>query len=163
MDVKLINPFISAVQHVFRTMVGSEVSVGQPYVKDDGAATADVSGVIGLSGDATGCVVLSYPTEVACKVASAFAGVEIDKDHEDFADAIGELTNMVAGNAKKDLHGLRIGISMPSVVVGEGHVISRSRAAPRLVIPCRVEQGRFQVEVALRVEKPAASPVGAGR
>lgn len=163
MDVKLINPFISAVQHVFRTMVGSEVSIGQPYVKEDAVGSADVSGVIGLSGDATGCVVLSYPTEVACKVASAFAGVEIDKDHEDFADAIGELTNMVAGNAKKDLHGLRIGISMPSVVVGEGHVISRSRAAPRLVIPCRVEQGRFQVEVALRVEKPAASPVGAGR
>jgi len=163
MDVKLINPFISAVQNVFRTMVGCEVSVGRPYIKDDAAGYADVSGVIGLSGDATGCVVLSYPMEVACKVASAFAGVEMDKDHEDFTDAIGELTNMVAGNAKKDLHGLNIGISLPSVVIGARHVISGLRAAPRLVIPCSVEHGQFQVEVALRVENPAVSPVvGAG-
>jgi chemotaxis protein CheX len=93
-------------------------------------------------------------------VASVFAGVDIGEGHPDFADAIGELANMVAGNAKKDLHGMKLGISLPSVVLGKEHVISQSRTAPRLVIPCDVDYGRFFVEVAMRVEKPVTSPVG---
>ncbi|HUW82926.1 MAG TPA: chemotaxis protein CheX [Phycisphaerae bacterium] len=65
MDVRLINPFVSAVQNVFQTMASTEVRVGKPYVKTDGPCSADVSGVIGLCGDATGCAVLSFPKAVA--------------------------------------------------------------------------------------------------
>jgi chemotaxis protein CheX len=162
MDVRLINPFISAVQHVFRTMVQTEVRMGKPYIKMDGGSSADVSGVIGFSGDATGCVVLSFPKAVACRAASAFAGTAIDQNHPDFADAIGELANIVAGNAKKELNGLHVEISLPSVVIGSEHVISQSRSVPRLVLPCETVHGRFFVEVGMRVEEPASAPAGAG-
>ena len=161
MDARLINPFVSAVQNVFRTMVSVEVRVGKPYIKANGSCSADVSGVIGLSGDATGCAVLSFPEAVACRTASSFAGVEIGVDHPEFADAIGELANMVAGNAKKDLCGLRCGISLPSVVIGHEHVVSQSQTAPRLVVPCKTTLGDFFLEVALRAEKAVHAPAGA--
>jgi chemotaxis protein CheX len=159
MDVRFINPFVSAITAVFKTMVHAEVSVKKPYLKQDGGACADVSGVIGFSGDASGCVVLSFPTEVACKVVSAFAGVAIDSRHPDFADAVGELANMVAGNAKTGFAGLRVSISLPSVIIGKEHVVSQSKSFPRLVIPCDTPLGPFYVEVGMVVEK-AGAPTG---
>ena len=82
-------------------------------------------------------------------------------DHPQFADAIGELANMVAGSAKRDLCGIRCGISLPTVVIGREHIFPHSRKAPRLVVPCKTVLGDFFLEVALRVEKAVTVPRGA--
>lgn len=164
MDVRYINPFVRSIKNVFTTMLKLDVAVQKPHVKTDARACADVSGVIGFSGDATGCVVLSFPKEVACKFATQFAGMPITMESPDLVDAIGELANMVAGNAKKDFEGARISISLPSVVIGEDHVIGQSRMVPRLVIPCASPLGSFYVEVAMKVDKPVvvATPAPQG-
>lgn len=161
MDVRLINPFVLAVKRVFETMVHVKVTVGKPYLKSDHSPAADVSGIIGFSGDAAGCVVISFSQSVACKAASNFAGIEIDQDHPDFADAIGELANMVAGNAKKEFTDLNIKISLPSVVIGEKFVVSNSRTAPRIVIPCQCELGDINVEVAMEFAQSKQTSDGA--
>jgi CheY-specific phosphatase CheX len=85
MDVRFINPFIVAIKNIFSTMVRTEVTVGKPRVRTEELRSADVSGVIGLSGDATGAVVLSFPRVVACKVASMFAGAFAGNGHGDKA------------------------------------------------------------------------------
>ncbi len=148
MDVRFINPFIQSVKRVFETMVHVKMTVGKPYLKQN-AEAADVSGIIGFSGDAAGAVVISFANDVACKAASSFAGIEIDENHPDFADAIGELANMVAGNAKKEFTDFNIKISLPSVVIGEKFVVSNSKTTPRIVIPCKCELGEVYVEVAM--------------
>ncbi|MBN1344764.1 MAG: chemotaxis protein CheX [Phycisphaerae bacterium] len=160
MDVKYINPFVAAVRNVFHTMLGVEVKIGKPYVKDDERASADVSAIIGFSGDAAGCVVISFPKDVGVKAASTFAGMELGEDHPDFADALGELANMVAGNAKKDFEGVEISISLPSVIIGQSHKVSRSNTFPRVVIPCDTSLGQFYVEVGMKIEKAATVSTG---
>lgn len=157
MDVRFINPFILSVRRVFQTMLATEVKVGRPNVivaKQE--STADVSAVIGLSGDVVGCVILSLPMPTAEAVGSKFAGIELTRDHPDFADALGELANMVAGQAKAQLDGMHVSISLPSVIVGSDHVVSQSRQWPRLHLPCECPLGTFIVEVAMIVEKPQA-------
>lgn len=161
MDVRYINPFMRAIKNVFQTMLKTDVAIQKPHLKTDGKASADVSGVIGFSGDATGCVVLSFTQQAACKVASAFAGMPIAVESPDLIDAIGELANMVAGNAKKDFEGVRISISLPSVVIGTDHIIGQSRMTPRLVLPCSSPLGDFYVEVAMRADKPVVVAEGA--
>ena len=156
MDVRLINPFIGAISNVYETMLQTEVSFGKPTLKTRGAPYMDVSCIIGFSGGATGCVVLGFSKEVALRVASKFAGAEIDETHPDFADALGELANMVAGNAKKDIPGTMISISLPSVVIGANHAISPSRTTPHIFIPCSTALGDFIVEVGMVVEKSAS-------
>jgi chemotaxis protein CheX len=151
MDVRLINPFVQSVKRVFETMVHVKLAIGKPYLKGANGPASDVSGIIGFSGDAAGCVVISFTTEVACRAASSFAGVPIDQNHADFADAIGELANMVAGNAKKEFTDLNIKISLPSVVIGEQFVVSNSRTTPRIVIPCSCELGEINVEVGMEL------------
>jgi chemotaxis protein CheX len=160
MDVKYINPFVSAVRNVFHTMLGVEVKIGKPYVKKEDTASADVSGIIGFSGDAAGCVVLSFPKLVAVRAASTFAGTDIGENHPDFADAVGELANMIAGNAKKDFEGVAISISLPSVVIGDSHRVSKSNTSPRLVVPCETSLGPFFLEVAMKLEKEVTVGVG---
>lgn len=157
MDVRFINPFISSIGNVFKTMLGVDVKIGKPLLKQEDLQSADVSGVIGLSGDVQGCVVLSFSEESACKIAGTFAGMDMDLAHPDFADAVGELINMVAGNAKKDFPGVQVSISLPSVITGAGHTLSQSKASPFLVIPCQTPLGSFCVEVALIAENAQAT------
>ena len=159
MDVKFINAFVAAIQNVFKTMLGTEVGVGKPMLKQADLVSAEVSGIIGLSGEVQGSVVLSFQEDAASRIASTFAGVELTLDSPDFADAIGELANMVAGNAKKDFVGYETSISLPSVIIGKGHKVSQSKVWPFLVIPCQTGLGNFNVEVALITNK---KPVMAG-
>lgn len=158
MDVRFINPFIASTKTVFKTMAGTDINIGRPYmIRANEEQSADVSAVIGMSGDAVGCVVLSLPLQTACNLGSKFAGVTLTKDHPDFSDALGELANMVAGQAKARFDGLNVSISLPSVIIGSEHVVSQSKAKPRLALPCTCDLGNFTVEVALVVEKSACS------
>jgi chemotaxis protein CheX len=75
--------------------------------------------------------------------------MDIDPGTADFADAIGELANMVAGSAKSDL-GVIANISLPSVIIGHGHTIARLSGVPCVVIPCRTAVGEFAVEVNIK-------------
>ena len=161
MDVRYINPFVQAVKSVFTTMLSTEVTVGKPSGKAPTEPNADISAIIGLSGDAVGCVTLCFSTSTAIGAASKFAGVEMDERHEDFADALGELANMVAGYAKAKLTGLSCSISLPSVIIGKGHVVTQSKNALRLLLPCDSALGPFAVEVAMVVAKKQAKVASA--
>jgi chemotaxis protein CheX len=150
MDVRFINPFIGAIGNVFQTMLGLEVEYGKPQFGHTENVGHDVSGIIGLSGDVEGSVVVSFPMASALKIAGTFGGMEMTEPDEDFADAIGELANMISGNAKKDFEGLNVMISVPSVVVGCGHTVKSNRVLPTVNIPCQCEAGEFVVEIGMR-------------
>lgn len=155
MDVKFINPFVKSICNTFGTMCGLKVSVGAPVLKTTGNPKTDVSSVIGFSGDAAGSVVLHFSFETASKVATAFAGEEFTPGHPDFADAMGELANMVAGGAKAHFEGLDISISLPNVIVGSNHNVTASKSTPRIIIPCTTDVGTFQVEIGMVLSKKA--------
>ena len=70
MDVKYINPFLAALGNVFETMVNVPFNLGKPHVKGEKVPTYEVSGIIGLSGGITGCVVISLSKQVALQLAA---------------------------------------------------------------------------------------------
>lgn len=154
LNPKLIVPFVNSVRQVFSTMVGVQTTVARPQLKSDGSASYDVSSIIGFSGEVVGSVVVSFQKNAAVKLASAFAGMDIDPNTPDFADAVGELANMIAGNAKKDL-GSVASISVPSVIIGAGHVVARLSDVPCVVIPCSTPVGDFAVEVNIKQSGPS--------
>ena len=155
-----------AVEKVFATMLSLEVHVQAPKIKQPGEPRLDVSGLIGLTGDMTGAVVLSFPMETARRVVGLFAGAPLEPGSADFADAIGELVNMVAGNAKAQFTGFKVSISCPSVIVGPGHQVCVQQDALTVAIPCTCDCGDFVLEVSLRPARvpeaaKAAAPVTA--
>jgi chemotaxis protein CheX len=149
LNPKLVIPFVNSVRAVFSTMVGVQTTVNRPSFKSEPAPSFDVSGIIGFSGDVIGSVVVSFQKNAAAKLVQAFAGVDLPFESADFADAIGELANMIAGGAKKDL-GANASISTPNVVIGSGHHIARLSGVPCLVIPCSTPVGDFAVEVCIK-------------
>ncbi len=150
MDPAFIRPFISSVQNVFSMMLQLQVEVQDPALIDATSATYDVSGIIGLSGDVVGSVVISFPTEAAERIVTVFTGMEMTVEHEDFTDAVGELINMVSGNAKADFENRDVSISCPSVVTGPNHAIGRPKDIPCIGIPCETDCGNFVLEVCIQ-------------
>ena len=151
MDAGYITPFVASIQNVFSTMLQLPVEIGEPRLKSDPDPEFDVSGIIGMTGDVSGSVVLSFPRESAERIVSLFTGMEVSAESEDFADAIGELVNMVSGGAKAAFpDSRRVSISCPSVVIGKGHRIARQSDTPCVVIPCQTDCGELVIEVAVK-------------
>lgn len=151
MDAAYIVPFINSIQNVFATMMQLPVATGAPRIKEPGGASFDVSGVIGMSGDVIGSVVLSFPLETAERVVAKFTGSKVESTNPDFADAVGELVNMISGGAK-GLFGAskKVSISCPSVIIGHDHVVQQRRDIPCIVIPCTTDCGELAIELAIR-------------
>ena len=119
MDADYITPFVTSIQNVFSTMLQLPVTAHEPVVKSGVSPTHDVSGIIGMSGDVVGTVILSFRLEAAQSVVALFCGERLPADSADFADAVGELVNMVSGGAKALFADSReVSISCPSVIVG---------------------------------------------
>lgn len=151
MDVRYINPFIESTQRVFKTMLDLDVSFNKPRVVKE-IGRHDVSGIIGMSGDVVGSVVLSFSTSTSRQIIGRFVGTDLAPDHEDFADAVGELVNMISGAAKSQFEGQNVSISCPSVVVGESHTVAMPSDSICITIPCEVFCGSFNIDVAIRSE-----------
>jgi chemotaxis protein CheX len=152
MDVAYINPFIVSTVHTFKTMLSEDVTVGKPAVKALPFPTYDVSGIIGLSGDAQGSITMSFPKLTALKVVSKMMGMSIKVIGPELTDGIGEIANIVAGNAKQHLSNCNLSISLPNVVVGRSHVISAPSGSASIVVPFQSSLGDFAVEVTLKTK-----------
>ena len=150
-EPKLIVPFINSVRLVMNTMTGLTTTVGATKIRPAGAsAEFDYSGLIGFTGAVVGTVVVSFGRESAIRIVEAFAKCPVPPDTADFADALGELTNMIAGAAKKELGLGTTSISTPSVIMGPGHVIARPSDIPCISVPCNADGSSFAVELSIR-------------
>jgi chemotaxis protein CheX len=150
MDVKYINPFLVAVENIFNTMLDLPFRLGQPALKKDPVPNHEVSSIIGLSGDVSGCVVINLSTSLALRLASALLDEEITDIDEDCIDAIGEIANMIAGNAKTDFPEGRTSISVPSVVVGH-HKMRYPQGIPVITFPCSTDSGDLIIDLAMKI------------
>ena len=157
MDSTYIVPFVNSIQNVFETMLRLPVQISEPELKRTGSPNFDVSGIIGMSGDVEGSVVLSFPTTTAERIVSLFTGMELSQTHEDFTDAVGELINMISGGAKAQFKGKDVSISCPSVVIGADHVVFGRKDVVCILIPCETDCGNFAVEVSIRKNKNESS------
>ena len=151
MNVKFINPFLDSTVNVLSTMAAVHPIPGKPFLKQQEETCGDVSGIIGLTGSARGSMAISFSTGSILQIVRNMLGEEHDSVDSDICDAVGELTNMVSGDARKRLEqeGLSITASLPTVVTGRDHVINHVLPGPSIIIPFDTEKGPFYVDVCL--------------
>lgn len=150
MKAELINPFIHASVNLFNTFLNMDVTVGKPFLKGDKNSLLEVSAVIGLAGETQGAVVLTFTREIAVKMISNFVGHDYKYLSNEVLDGVGELVNIIVGNAKKDLNGHRISISLPGVVTGRDYKIHWPDGTPVISIPFTCSLGNFALNVSLK-------------
>lgn len=149
MDVKYINPFINSTVHVLETMAATKPTCGKAFLKKDGVARGDVSAVIGLTGDVKGTVSVSFTDTCILSIVSKMFGEEMKELNDEIKDAVGEITNMISGQARQALEdlGRSLKAAIPSVIMGKDHSISHMTSHPVIAIPFETDNGAFTVEV----------------
>ena len=76
-------------------------------------------------------------------------GEEITELSRDVNEVVGEIANMISGQARRELEtiGLRLDGAIPSVFSGPNHNILHFTDGPKIAIPFILEVGTFTMEV----------------
>ena len=152
MKVEHINPFLRATVDVFKQIASIDLQRGELALKNGSAPSHDLSGVISLTGLVGGLVVVSVENRIALKVAEAMLQEPFETVDNDVIDAIGELTNMIAGKAKAGLAQFKMSLGLPTVVTGKNHEVRFPSNVQPIEIPFTSEIGRVVVDVGLTDE-----------
>ena len=150
MNAEMINPFLKSVLEVLSTMAMIEATPGKPFLKKERLATGDVTGMIGLVGEkAKGSLAISFSENAIRHISTQMLGEEPAALDDGIADLVGEITNMVSGNAKRMLSekGYKFEMAIPSTVIGREHQILHNTKGPVVVVPFEMDKGKFFIEV----------------
>jgi chemotaxis protein CheX len=150
--VEHINPFVVATIETFKSMLHTSITPGKLMLIRENKLRCDISGIIGLSGGAKGSVSLSFSRIAAVKAVSEFIGEKVVTMDETVKDAIGELANIVAGAAKRDLSQYKISISLPTVIIGENHEVQGGKDVIPIAVPFDSPFGLFHLIVSFKSE-----------
>jgi chemotaxis protein CheX len=147
--VEYINHFLDAGVRVIVQLIGGEVELGQIAVRTSIFTTQQVSIAVGITGQLSGLVIYGMSQVTATKIASAIIGNQHVSFDAMAASAIGEMGNIISGNATMLMSksGLHCNITPPSVIRGIN--VEIATAMPALVIPLYSKCGKIEVNVAL--------------
>ncbi len=152
MNVSYINPFLTATMDLFEQSFGIKPQVGTPYVDERSASHRwDISAIMVLTGNAIGIVVLRLTKVLADKLLER-TGIAWNSEEEReklVSGMVGELVNIIAGNASGKLSDLSIDISVPVVIQGQNHTVSWPEHSPIIAVPFSTGLGHFLVNVSI--------------
>jgi chemotaxis protein CheX len=136
------------VKKVFVSVLDMPVKFDNPYNKKRHHPSYEISSIIEMSGELTGCIVLSYPKKMVTTLASEMLDEKLSEINDETVDAILEIANMVAGVADTDLNIENVTYSLPSVIMTKDE-IEYSGNTFVFSMPCSMDSGAFEVDIAL--------------
>ncbi|MEW5817779.1 MAG: chemotaxis protein CheX [Spirochaetota bacterium] len=121
---KIIQGLITSAHDVFQTMIFMEINPEEPFARRGLDCLSDITGVISLTGNIVGSVILSMDAKTAQAAVSNMLGDQIEAEQE-IVDGVGEITNMIVGMAKTELSNISCDfeISVPVMILGKGSAI----------------------------------------
>ena len=149
-----INPCIEACIDTYKTMLGTTPTrAGKLEVMTGMFPVTDVMGVIGLTGTVKGAMLLGMTKEMACKTTALFLDMEVPEVNADVLDAMGEILNIIAGATAAKLAEFKIGLGLPTVIVGKDQKMFADYSTPWIIIPMKVEDvGNFQLAITMEAK-----------
>lgn len=153
MEIQFINPVLHSVKQVLSQSTRDKVQIikaGKPQLRTaHEPSQSAVSGIMSMQGpDAHASVALSFSKEAILEIASYMLPEVGDSIDHIITDLAGELTNMVIGDAKRQLEakGLQFELSLPVLVIGPEHIVAHRPQAPIIRVPFQLQHGAFYVE-----------------
>lgn len=151
-NAKFVNPFIEAAMNVVKQIAGIEVRRGHLTYRSKPEPSHSVSIIIGVYGYLTGQVLYSMKDDVAEKlVEKMLIGKSPQERKIIFMDTLGELANMITGNATALLNQRKdyaLKITTPAIATGDNLNIMLV-PKPALVLGMYTQYGPIEVSVAL--------------
>jgi len=152
MHKDILEVFIDAADTVLRTEIGIPVFGGVPEWERNLYLSDEVTVLVNLLGDVSGQAIYGMKIATAQAIISRILGQDIDGFDELARSGIGELGNVITGQAGSRLAhlGLTVGISVPMLLLGAGSRIS-TLSNERFVVPLETELGMIRFDLAMRV------------
>ena len=151
-SAKYVNPFIEAGINVIKQIAGISVRRGHLSYKSKPEPSYGVCIIVGVYGFLTGQVVYSMKTEVAQRlVDKMLVGKSPEEKKILFIDTLGELANMITGNATAILNqrrDLSLNITTPAIATGD-HISISLVTKPTIILGLITQYGPVEVSVAL--------------
>ena len=150
MDATLVNPFIEGTLHILDTTAFVKVKPETPFLKKDRKAHGDISGFIEISGDLTGTAAISFSKQSILGIVSAMFGEEMTEINDEINDAVGEISNMVAGHVTTKIGemGKKVTVKFKEIKAGKDAVIDHVDGVDHvLALPFRTTKGKVLIEV----------------
>lgn len=151
LNVKFINPFISAASRVIEMETGLKVSRGSVSLQKSGTTSKQVTVALGVTGDVRGAVFYGFSEATSRAIVSKMLGEPVPIFDGLAESAVAEMGNVITGLATTELEreGYVCRIAPPTVVTGRGVYIS-TLDFHRLVMPLKTEIGDVEINVALK-------------
>lgn len=149
-DNVFIDELTAATRDVFKTMVFQEVEASSPVTGDALRPGANVVGTVAFAGKTSGLVVFYSTLDAARVITAAMLGIEPASVNGELHDAIGELTNMIAGSFRTRVahsKGETWAISVPTVTVGSDFYTKYVSDVQRVLCPFRMNNAELIVEL----------------
>lgn len=134
-----------ASREVFEIMLGCKLeTAGAPQ-----SSSGELTAMVGLAGQLCGLVTLQCSAKSAAAMASQMLGAQIQQGDREMFDAVGEITNMVAGNFKNKLTGIseKCMLSVPTVVMGSSYSCRSMADKPPLQVMLLFEGAPVTIKV----------------
>lgn len=155
-NAKYVNPFIEAAMKVVTQITGIEVRRGHLSYKAKVEPSFGVSIIIGIYGFLVGQVVYSMENDLAERLVDKLMGGKSPQERKImFMDALGELANMITGNATALLNqskDLSLHITTPAIATGDNLSINLV-PKPALVLGLYTQYGPIEISVAVEEQE----------
>jgi len=151
---KLLEPLISATCAALGEMASTELVVQAVCQTKLDQPLGDIAVVLGLTSATEGSLILSFPERTAAALAGRIlAGVTEELDESMIRDCMGEIANVIAGQAKALLAGspYRFAFSLPKVVVGGSPEFRPQQGRDCLLVAFRTDLGEFALQLVLEL------------
>lgn len=148
-----INPFLNSTLKLMENMTGRTPIAGKKsLLQNFHSHRWEVSGVIGVTGNAEGIIAIRMTKNMVEKL---FAASDIFfTDMNDFNELtnsmVGEIANVIAGNALSEISQYNLNITVPIVIQRKDHTIAWPHNNPVIVIPFSSAFGPFEICVSLK-------------
>ncbi|WP_374033875.1 chemotaxis protein CheX [Bdellovibrio bacteriovorus] len=157
-DVRVINAVIKATTHVLGQFGCTSVKMEKAGPKSPhDPMMGEVSSVVEIKSQAfQGHLCISFDKGSFLEVVSSMLMEEQTELNKDNQDAVGEINNIIFGNAKAEISSYGVQMTVPKVLLGSGQNVPCAQGSAGMMIPFATEKGKFYITVvALPLAKAA--------
>ena len=151
MKAEYVNSFYQATTDVFQLMLDVQTERGTLRLLEDMVLSKDASVILGVTGDLRGTILFTFPKDMVLEMVKIMSGMEMAEIDSFVSSAIGEVANIIGGNAVTILanHNYICDIATPQVLVGEYKSLSIGNEKS-LLLPLITPIGEFDIALFLK-------------
>lgn len=151
---EMLSSLVASTEEVFETMVFRSLRSQTPIQGEALRPQSNVVGTVAFAGGRSGVVALYSTTATAKVITGAMLGIDPSEVNGEMPDAIGEVTNMIAGTFRRLASGeTPWAISVPTVTVGSDFYTKYVSDVQRALCPFTLDEGEVFVELILTAQR----------